>query len=115
MLRAFAVTGTQATQPLAAILAADVAGCSRLMQNDEQATVVQLDDCRLVFRARVTANQGRVKSMAGDAVLAVFDTAIAAAQAVIETQKALAESGAVLPDDRKTRIRIGSPKAKGSR
>lgn len=107
MVGASTVTKSQVTQRLAAILAADVAGYSRLMQGDEQATVVQLDDSRQVFRDRVSANQGRIESMAGDAVLAVFDTAIGAMQAAVEIQQALSEKGALLPEDRKMRFRIG--------
>ena len=63
-------------QRLATILAADVAGYSRLMQSDERATIAALDAARAVFARIVAANQGRVIDMAGDSVLAVFDTAI---------------------------------------
>jgi class 3 adenylate cyclase len=60
---------------LAAILAADAAGCSRLMAIDGQATVAVLDAARAVFRTRIEAQQGRVIDMAGDSVLAVFAAA----------------------------------------
>lgn len=98
---------SKVTRRLAAILAADVAGYSRLMQDDDRATVARLDDCRLVFRDQVAAHQGRVESMAGDSVLAVFESAIGAVQTAIEIQKALAESNAALPDGRKMQFRIG--------
>ena len=54
---------------LAAIMAADVAGYSRLMEDDEQATVATLDQYRLIFREHVDANHGRIVDHAGDSVL----------------------------------------------
>ena len=65
-------------QRLAAILAADAAGYSRLMSIDERATVATLDAARAVFRTQIETNQGRVIDMAGDSVLAVFETAAGA-------------------------------------
>jgi len=53
-------------QRLAAILAADVAGYSRLMSLDERATVAALDAARATFTAQIEAKQGRVVDMAGD-------------------------------------------------
>lgn len=55
-------------QRLAAILAADVAGHSRLMALDERETVAVLDSARAVFRTPVESKQGRVIDMAGDSV-----------------------------------------------
>ena len=51
---------------LAAILAADAAGYSRLMSIDDKATVTALDAARAVFRAQIEAQLGRVIDMAGD-------------------------------------------------
>jgi adenylate cyclase len=65
----------QNKQRLAAILAADAVGYSRLMAVDDQATVATLDAARAVFRSHIESNQGRVIDMAGDSVLAVFETA----------------------------------------
>jgi adenylate cyclase len=76
-------------QRLAAILAADAAGYSRLMATDERATVASLDACRKVFRSHVQSHQGRVVDMAGDSVLALFDTAVGAVQAALAVQKDL--------------------------
>ena len=70
-------------QRLEAILAADVAGYSRLMAADERATVAALDTARSVFRTQVESNQGRVIDMAGDSVLAVFETATGAVSAAL--------------------------------
>src|SRR5204863_92002 len=62
-------------QRLTAILAADVAGFSRLMAGDERATVAALDAARSVFRTRIEAHHGRVIDMAGDSVLGAVETA----------------------------------------
>lgn len=59
------------------------------MATDERATVASLDSCRKVFRKYVDAHQGRVVDMAGDSVLALFDTAVGAVQAALAVQKDL--------------------------
>jgi adenylate cyclase len=101
------MNGAELKQRLAAILAADVAGYSRLMGVDERATVAALDAARAVFRARIEANQGRVIDMAGDSVLAVFETAIGAVAAAVAVQDELSASSSALPEDRRMRFRIG--------
>jgi len=92
---------------LSAILMADAAGFARLMTADDQGTVAALDAARAVFRSHVDANQGRIIDMAGDSVLAVFDTAGGAVAAALTVQEALAEQAADVPDDRCMRFRIG--------
>jgi len=92
-------------QRLAAILAADVAGYSRMMSLDERATVAALDAARAVFRGQIDANAGRVIDMAGDSVLAVFETAAGAVSAALGVQHA--ESVNDQPEDRRMRFRIG--------
>ncbi len=94
-------------QRLAAILAADVAGYSRLMSLDERATVVALDAARAVFRLQIEANQGRVIDMAGDSVLAVFETATGAVTAALAVQLELATQTGDVPEERRMRFRIG--------
>jgi adenylate cyclase len=74
-------------QRLAAILAADVAGYSRLMGDDERATIDAINSCRAVFREHIEANGGRVVDMAGDSVLAIFDTAIGAFTTAMAAQE----------------------------
>ena len=88
------MTGDGIEQRLAAILAADVAGYTRLMADDERATIQALESARSVFREHVSANQGRVMDTAGDSVLAVFETAAGAALAGVAIQKELAEANA---------------------
>lgn len=94
-------------QRLAAILSADAAGYSRLMSLDEPGTVVALDAARALFRAQIEARQGRVVDMAGDSVLALFDTAAGAVGAALAIQEELTESSAEVAEDRRMRFRIG--------
>lgn len=97
----------QFNQRLAAILAADVAGYSRLMSADERATVAALDAARAVFRSQVESHRGRVIDTSGDSVLAVFDTAAGAVSAALAVQRALEAGAAGVPRDRQLRVRIG--------
>lgn len=92
---------------LAAILAADVAGYSGLMAGDDRATVLALDAARAVFRTHIEANQGRVVDMAGDSVLAVFETATGAVTAAIAVQAAIGRTAQAQPDARRMRFRVG--------
>ncbi len=101
------MSGSDLKQRLAAILAADVAGYSWLMAADERATVVALDAARVVFRAQIEANQGRVIDMAGDSVLAVFETATGAVSAALAVQRALNATIADVAEARRMRFRIG--------
>jgi len=95
------------TQRLAAILAADVVGYSRLMAADERGTVADLDAARSVFKACIESTQGRVIDMAGDSVLAVFDTATGAVNAALAVQRELETRATPVSEDRRMRFRIG--------
>lgn len=94
-------------QRLAAILAADAVGYSRLMEADERTTVAALDAARQVFRTEIASNHGHVINMAGDSVLAVFDTAAGAVTAALAVQRTLLESSHDVPAERRMRFRIG--------
>ena len=94
-------------QRLCAILAADVAGYSRLMAIDERATVAALDAARDVFRTHIELSRGRVIDMAGDSVLAVFETVIEAVSSALAIQKEINLSSGPVPEDRRMRFRIG--------
>ncbi len=94
-------------QRLAAILAADVAGYSRLMEADETATVATLEACRLIFREHIETNRGRVVDTAGDSVLAIFETATGAVRAAMAIQAQMADQNKAVPEDRRMRFRIG--------
>jgi adenylate cyclase len=101
------VSGMELKQRLAAILAADAAGYSRLMAADDRATVTALDSARKAFRTQIESNQGRVIDMAGDSVLAIFETAIGAVSAAIAIQQELNAASSEVPEDRHMRFRIG--------
>jgi adenylate cyclase len=95
------------SQRLVAILAADVAGYSRLMAEDERATVAALDAARALFRSQIEGNRGRVVDMAGDSILAVFQTATGAVAASLAIQRDLAACDSALPIAQRMRFRIG--------
>ncbi len=92
---------------LAAILSADVVGYSRLMGEDEQATLATLTAYRTVMAARITAHEGRVVDAPGDALLAEFPSAVEAVKAAVEIQTELAARNAELPERRRMLLRIG--------
>ena len=77
------------------------------MAADEQATVAALDAARALFRGRIEANQGRVIDMAGDSVLAAFETATGAVAAALEVQQAMTAASDGVPEERRMRFRIG--------
>lgn len=92
---------------LAAILAADASGYSRLMASDESGTVAALDCARAVFGEHIGAHQGRVIDMAGDSVLAVFETAAGAVSAALAVQDEIAARAAAQKEPCRMRFRIG--------
>lgn len=101
------LTESGGRQRLAAIFAADVVGYSRLMAADERATMAALEGARVIFRTRIESSQGRVIDMAGDSMLAVFDSATGAVSAALAVQQALEAVARTVPDDRRMRFRIG--------
>ena len=92
---------------LAAILAVDAAGYSRLMAGNDRATVLALDAARAVFRKQIEINQGRVIDMAGDSILAVFDTATGAVVAALAAQQEIEAACGETTEDRRMHFRIG--------
>jgi TolB-like protein/class 3 adenylate cyclase len=97
----------EAKRKLAAILAADVAGYSRLMADDEQATMDTLNSYRDVFRKHISDHEGRVVDTAGDSVLSVFDSVVEAVQCAVNVQSELAQENGELPEARRMLFRIG--------
>ncbi|HYX63672.1 MAG TPA: adenylate/guanylate cyclase domain-containing protein, partial [Burkholderiales bacterium] len=94
-------------QRLAAILAADAVGYSRLMARDERATVGALDAARRIFRSEIDSRGGRVIDTAGDSVLALFETASGALAAAVAIQQTLGAASQAVPEERRMRFRIG--------
>jgi adenylate cyclase len=92
---------------LAAIFAADVAGYSRLMGQDEVATFQALTSHREILDQFVLERGGRIANTAGDSVLAEFPSAVEAGQCAIDVQNALAQANQGIPEDRRIQFRIG--------
>jgi adenylate cyclase len=92
---------------IAAILAADVAGYSKLVAADEEATLRQLVASRAVFEELVARYEGRIFSTAGDAVLAEFASAVEAVRAAIDVQRRLKALNDGTAAERSMRFRIG--------
>ena len=92
---------------LAAILSADVAGYSRLMDDDEEATLRTLTDYREIMRERIEAHAGRVVDSPGDALLAEFPSPVEAVAAATEFQQRLGARNDQLADHRRMEFRIG--------
>ena len=93
---------------LSAILAADVVGYSRLMQQDDQATVRALAERRAIFAGRVAARRGRIVNAPGDSILAEFPSVVDAVECAVEIQTEIAARNAAIADpDKRMRFRIG--------
>jgi class 3 adenylate cyclase len=92
---------------LAAILYADVAGYSRLMGEDEDATHRTLSEYLDLMSSTVESNGGQVMHYAGDAMLAQFTAVLDALSSAIAIQNELRTRNAALPDERKVQFRVG--------
>ncbi len=93
---------------LAAILSADVVGYSRLMAEDEAATVRTLRAYREQIGVLIGEHRGRLADFSGDNFLAEFPTARDAVECAIEIQRVLRARNAGLPAERKMEFRIGA-------
>ena len=92
---------------LSAILCADAAGYSRLMADDESATLRSLNDSRALFRERIVAHGGRLIDTAGDSILAEFPSAVEAVDCSAGIQHELAKRNAQFAEHRRMLFRIG--------
>jgi len=92
---------------LSAILSADVQGYSRLMGDDEHATVETITAYRKIMTDLIHGHHGRVVDAKGDNVLAEFSSVVDAVQAAVEIQKELEVKNAELPEHRRMAFRIG--------
>jgi len=92
---------------LTTIFSADVAGYSKLMGNDEAATVKTITAYRKVMSELITQHRGRVIDSPGDNLLADFGSVVDAVQCAVAVQKELRARNSELPEDRKMEFRIG--------
>jgi adenylate cyclase len=93
---------------LLAILNGDVAGYSRLMAADEEATIAMLATSRDTIGAAVVANHGRLVDFTGDNFLAEFGSAVHALQCAVEIQRSIHAQNADIPQERRMNFRLGA-------
>ena len=93
---------------LAAILAADVVGYSRLIRADEEGTIAALKTLRAdLIDPKIADHHGRIVKLMGDGMLAEFGSVVDAVRAAVETQQSVSERNAGLPDDKRIEFRVG--------
>lgn len=92
---------------IAAILAADVAGYSRLIAEDEDDTLTRFSEYAAIYREEVARFGGRVFNTAGDAILAEFPSAVEALRAAIAIQERLRALNSDFPPMRRVQFRMG--------
>ena len=95
------------TRRLSAILSADVEGYSRLMRDDDEATVQTITTYRAAMTHLIQEYRGRVVDSPGDNILAEFTSVVDAVNCGVELQRELAERNAELSENRQMRFRIG--------
>src|SRR6266480_4295437 len=93
---------------LAAILAADVAGYSRLTGLDEEGTHARLQDhLSTLVDPKVAEHRGRVVKNTGDGMLAEFSSVVDAVRCALDVQRGMAERNAQVPQEKRIEFRVG--------
>jgi TolB-like protein/class 3 adenylate cyclase len=102
------LTGERVERRLAAVLAADVAGYSRLMAANEEGTLARLKAVRkALVDPAIASHRGRIVKTTGDGMLVEFASAVDAVRSAVEVQRSMAEQNAVVPQDQMIQFRIG--------
>ena len=102
------MTGERVDRRLAAVLAADVAGYSRLMGADEEGTLARLKAVRkALIDPAITKHRGRIVKTTGDGMLVEFASAVDAVRGAVEVQRGMAELNASVPQTQRLEFRIG--------
>ena len=101
------MTTQEVKRKLAAILSADVKGYSRLMGEDEEATVHTLNAYKEVMTNLIQQSRGRLVDAPGDNVLAEFASVVDAVRCAVDIQKELKNRNAQLPENKRMEFRIG--------
>jgi len=97
-----------AERKLTTILAADVAGYSRLIGEDEEGTLARLGALRRdLIDPQIAAHQGRIVKTTGDGILVEFASVVGAVRCAVAVQRAMAAREALLPEDRRIIFRVG--------
>jgi len=107
ILRGYLQVEDRLPRKLAVILYADVAGYSRLTEDDEDATHRALSEYLDLISNSIESHHGQVMHYAGDAILAKFDAVVDAVSGATDIQRLLAERNDDLADERKLQFRIG--------
>ena len=101
-------TSSRVERRLAAILAADVAGYSRLMGADEEGTLERLKAHRReLVDPKIKEHRGRIVKTTGDGMLAEFPSVVDAVRCAVEIQRGMADRNAEVPEDKRISFRIG--------
>src|SRR5687768_3431927 len=102
------MTAAPLNRRLLAILAADVVGYSRLMDQDEPGTIARLKMVRTeVLDPLIAAYHGRTVKLMGDGALVTFDSVVDAVTCAVEVQRAMAARNAAVPEAERMVFRIG--------
>jgi adenylate cyclase len=97
-----------AERQLAAVVAADIAGYSRLMGTDEEGTLARLKACRRdLIDPGIAGHRGRIVKTTGDGFLIEFSSPVEAVRWAVEMQQGMIERNAEIPDERRIRFRVG--------
>src|ERR1700680_5136010 len=97
-----------ATRRLTAILAADVAGYSRLMDADEEGTHERLQaHFEQLINPKIAGHRRRIVKTTGDGMLGEFASVVDAMRCAAEIQRAMIDRDAAMPDERRIRFRMG--------
>ena len=93
---------------LAAILAADVVGYSRLMGEDEAGTLARLKEHRReLIDPKIAEHKGRIVKTTGDGILIEFPSVVEAVACAVAVQRGMAERNAATPEDQRIVFRVG--------
>jgi adenylate cyclase len=96
------------TRRLAAVLSADVAGYSRLMGAEEEATLERLKvHRREIVDPKISEHRGRIVKTTGDGMLAEFASVVDAVRCAVEVQRAMVDRNAGIPEDKQITFRVG--------
>src|SRR6516165_5645398 len=102
------MAGTRVERRLAAILAGDVAGYSRMMGADEEGTLLRLNTHRREFlEPKIAEHRGRIVKRTGDGVLIEFASVVDATTCAVEIQRGMVERNASIPQDKRIELRMG--------
>ena len=107
-IKGYSLTSERVERRLAAVLAADVAGYSRLMGYDEEGTLARLKAVRKeLVDPTIAKHRGRIVKTTGDGMLTEFASAVDAVRGAVEVQRGMAEQNASVPQDQRIEFRIG--------